>query len=165
MLEALIGPNPIWYGDMALCKPARVGTDKPWHQDSAYFPYEPFGHGVGVWIALDDAAVENGCMQVLRGGHKLGPKKHVHLTDCTIEPGRVDVSRAEPIEMDAGGILLFSPLLPHYTPPNRSDRRRRALQLFYRAGYTKMITQDEHSRHFVETDGTPATCAAARPDA
>jgi phytanoyl-CoA hydroxylase len=161
MLEALLGPKPIYYGDMALCKPARIGTDKPWHQDSAYFPYEPFGHGVGVWIALDDAELENGCMQVLRGAHKMGPKKHVHLTDCTIQPGRVDVSEATPIEMRAGGIMLFSPLLPHFTPPNRSDKRRRAFQLFYRAGYTKMITQEEHSKNFLEADGTPATCSAA----
>ena len=146
---------------MALCKPPRIGVDKPWHQDAAYFGYEPYGHGVGVWIALDEAAVDNGCMFVLSGHHKLGPRKHVHLTDCEIEPGRVDVSQATPIEMKPGGLLLFSPMLPHYTPPNRSDQRRRALQIFYRAGYTKIITQEEHARNFLEPDGTPATCAAA----
>lgn len=162
MLEALIGPAPILYGDMALCKPPRIGSEKPWHQDGAYFTYEPFDAGVDVWLALDDASAENGCMFVLPGAHKLGPKKHVHLNDCTIVEGRLDYSQAVPVELRAGGILLFSTLLPHFTPPNRSDLRRRAVQLFYRAAHTRLVDSAEHSRCFVEADGTPATCSAVK---
>jgi phytanoyl-CoA hydroxylase len=162
MLEALIGPKPILYGDMALCKPPRIGSEKPWHQDGAYFTYEPFGAGVDVWLALDDAAIENGCMFVLPGAHKLGPKKHVHLNDCTVAEGRYDYSQAVPVELRAGGILFFSTLLPHYTPPNRSEMRRRAVQLFYRAAHTRLVDAAEHGRCFVEADGTPAACSAVK---
>ncbi|MBI3831485.1 MAG: phytanoyl-CoA dioxygenase family protein [Planctomycetes bacterium] len=158
LLGALVGPAPILNGDMALCKPPFIGSAKPWHQDSAYFDYEPYDAGVDVWIALDDATVENGCMYVLPGAHKHGPKKHVHLDDCTIAAGRLDYSSAVPIEMRAGGVLLFSVMLPHYTPPNRSSLRRRSAQLFYRAAHTRLVSKAEHAAQFVETDGTPASC-------
>jgi phytanoyl-CoA hydroxylase len=161
-LEALLGPKPIVYGDQALCKPARIGSAKPWHQDSAYFNYAPYDAGVDVWIALDDAEVENGCMFVLPGGHKQGPKRHIHRDDCLIDEGRLDYSHAAPVELQAGGILLFSVLLPHYTPPNHSDRRRRAAQLFYRGGNTKLVTPAEHYLDFREADGTPAACSAVK---
>jgi phytanoyl-CoA hydroxylase len=161
-LESLIGPKPIVYGDQALCKPARIGSAKPWHQDGAYFHYEPYEAGVDVWIALDDAGVENGCMHVLPGGHLTGPRKHVHLEDCTVEPGRLDVSGAMPVELRAGGIMLFSTLLPHYTPANRSEHRRRALQFFYRAGHTRLVTPEEHAHCFVEADGTQAACSGIK---
>ncbi|HYF48470.1 MAG TPA: phytanoyl-CoA dioxygenase family protein [Planctomycetota bacterium] len=162
MLDALIGQGAILYGDMALCKPPLIGSPKPWHQDSAYFAYAPYGAGVDVWIALDDASVENGCMFVIPGAHKLGPKKHVHGDDCMVADGRYDYSKAVPVEMKAGGILLFSPMLPHYTPPNRSELRRRAAQIFYRAAHTRLISGEEHEAQFVEADGTPATCSAAK---
>jgi phytanoyl-CoA hydroxylase len=160
MLETLMGPKPILYGDQALCKPARIGSAKPWHQDSAYFSYEPFDAGVDVWVALDDAAVENGCMYVIPGGHRVGPKRHVHRDDCTIMEDRYDFGQGVPVELRAGGVLLFSVMLPHYTPPNRSAHRRRAVQLFYRAAHTRLVSTEEHARSFVETDGTPATCHA-----
>lgn len=162
MLEQLMGPKPILYGDQALCKPPRIGSEKPWHQDSAYFSYEPAEAGIDVWIALDDAAVENGCMHVLPGAHLLGPKKHIHRDDCTIADGRLDYSHALPVPLKAGGVLLFSVMLPHFTPPNRSDLRRRAVQLFYRAAHTRMIDEEQKVKSFVEADGTPASCAAAK---
>ncbi|MGH7145217.1 MAG: phytanoyl-CoA dioxygenase family protein [Planctomycetota bacterium] len=158
LIEGLLGPGPILFGDMALCKPARIGVAKPWHQDHAYFCYEPIGAGVDVWIALEDATVENGCMQVLPGGHRLGPKKHVHRDDCEIEAGRMDISRAVPAELKAGGVLLFSVMLPHFTPPNTSSYSRRSGQLFYRGANTRLVSNEEHGNAFREADGTPASC-------
>ena len=162
MLEALMGPAPILYGDMALCKPARIGAPKPWHQDAAYFDYLPFEAGVDVWIALDDAAVENGCMYVLPGGHAKGPKRHIHRDDCTVQEDRFDFSQGVPVEMNAGGILMFSVMLPHFTPPNYSAQRRRAVQFFYRASHTRLVSAEEHQRAFVEADGTPAACSSVK---
>lgn len=162
LLEGLLGPQPILYGDQALCKPAFIGSAKPWHQDSAYFVYEPYDMGVDVWIALDDATLENGCMTVLPGAHKLGPKQHVHRDDCTIADGRLDYSKAQPVELRSGGLLLFHVLLPHYTPENRSPHRRRSIQFFYRGAQTRLITREEKAARYLEADGTPASCAAAK---
>jgi phytanoyl-CoA hydroxylase len=154
ILDQLLGPDSILYGNMALCKPARIGVAKPWHQDGGSFLYKPYDQGVDVWIALDDATPENGCMYVIPGHHS--PKKHTNLEDFMIEDGELDEADAIPVPMKAGSALFFSVMLPHFTPPNRSDRRRRAVQLFYRGSGTRMITKAEKRIDFVD-DGTPAT--------
>src|ERR1043166_1927815 len=105
VVSSLLGPKPILFQDMALIKPPLIGTEKPWHQDVAYFQVTPLGSICGVWIALDDASVENGCMHVIPGGHKLGPLRHFHGPvegsgkDCQIMNGRIDPARAIPVEL------------------------------------------------------------------
>ena len=108
-------------------KPPFHGAEKPWHQDTAYFDYTPLGGVIGVWIALDEATVENGCMQVIPGSHLDGPAKHYHVRDCQLEDGGVRVDRAVVVPLKPGGALFFSGLIHHGTPPNTSGDRRRAL--------------------------------------
>jgi hypothetical protein len=160
VLESLIGADPILFGEMALIKPPFIGTEKPWHQDNAYFCYKPLEAVVTAWIALDDATVKNGCMHVLAGEHKLGPRRHHHTFDCEIVPDRRDPSRAVPVEIPAGGAMFFSGMLPHQTPPNQSPDRRRALQFQYRSATSEVVSREEYNRIFAEADGTPATCVA-----
>jgi len=167
--DSILGKNSILFQDMALIKPPFIGSEKPWHQDDAYFQVTPLESICGVWIALDDAAVENGCMHVIPGGHKLGPLKHFHGPaegqaglDCQITSGRIDVGRAVPVELPPGGGMFFQGLLPHETPPNRSAQRRRALQFHYRSKDTRLVTHEEYDREFAEADGTPASCYRAR---
>lgn len=116
--------------DMALIKPPAMGREKPWHQDHAFFDYPMGTPIVGVWIALDEATVANGCMQLLPGYHK-DPIIHFKRRDwqiCdTFMLGRQSV--AAPLE--PGGLLLFDGLIPHGTPHNHSGMRRRALQYHY----------------------------------
>jgi len=160
---SLLGANPILFQDMALIKPPFIGSEKPWHQDDAYFSFVPLGQIMGCWIALDDATVANGCMHVIPGGHNLGPKKHHHTYDCEIESGRINVSDAIPVEIPAGGAMFFHGLLPHQTPPNSSPGRRRALQFHYRGATTRALEREEYDKVFAESDGTPASCTAATP--
>jgi phytanoyl-CoA hydroxylase len=163
-LEGLIGQEMVLKGEMALAKPPMIGSEKPWHQDNAYFNWLPL-HLVGTaWIALDDATIENGCMFVLPGGHKLGALKHHHTIDCEILPDRFDRSQAVPIELKAGGALFFSAMLPHQTPPNRTSTRRRALQFQYRGIDAVQVSKEEFGKVFAEADGTPASCALAYED-
>jgi len=162
--DAILGPVSVIYQTMALVKPPHGGVEKPWHQDNAYFATENLDRVFGMWIALDDATVENGCMHVLSGGHRLGPLRHQHTSDCEIAGERFDRSEAIPIEIKAGGILIFHSNLPHQTPVNESARRRRALQFHYRAADNPRIEHESYKSIFVEKDGTPATCHAARPE-
>lgn len=166
VLSALLGQNPILFQDMALVKPPFIGSEKPWHQDDAYFAVTPLDMICGVWIALDEATADNGCMHVLPGGHLEGPLKHFHDRDCEIMPDRLEKAEAEkravPIPLPPGGALFFSGLLPHFTPPNTSPDRRRAVQWHYRAAHTVSIAREEYDLVFREADGTPASCAAAK---
>jgi len=83
ILQGLLGADPILYQEMALIKPPFIGSEKPWHQDNAYFSVAPLDAVCGVWIALDDATVENGCMHVIPG-HHIDALKHIHDRDCEI---------------------------------------------------------------------------------
>ncbi|MDA0710481.1 MAG: phytanoyl-CoA dioxygenase family protein, partial [bacterium] len=68
-IEKVLGEPAVLKGTMALSKPPFIGSEKPWHQDNAYFNWLPLEAIATAWIALDDATIENGCMHVLPGMH------------------------------------------------------------------------------------------------
>ena len=148
LLDQLIGENHRMIQDTALLKPPFHGAEKPWHQDSAYFDLAPITAVVGVWVALDPATVENGCMQVIPGSHLGGPAPHYHIRDCQLEDSRVAVDDAVVVPLEPGGALFFSALLHHGTPPNTSGDRRRAVQLHYAAADCTTMTFAQQSALF-----------------
>lgn len=139
IVEQILGPDIKMFRNALLLKPPGVGSAKGMHQDSPYWPIEPMTL-CSCWFALDDATAENGCMEVLPGGHRRGPLPHVHVTDdYVVDPDSYDKAAAVKAPVRAGGGLFFHSLLPHYTAPNRSDRWRRAIALSYvsaRSRYT-----------------------------
>jgi phytanoyl-CoA hydroxylase len=162
VLDQLIGPGHRMIQDMALIKPPFHGSEKPWHQDTAYFDWTPLGGVIGVWIALDEATVENGCMQVVPGSHLDGPVPHFHVRDCQVADDRVRVDRAHVVPLEPGGVLFFSGLIHHGTPPNLSGDRRRALQYHYAAAECRNMTIQEHAELFNE-GGAYAGCRKLDP--
>lgn len=160
VLDAMIGREAILTQDMALVKPPG-GVAKPWHQDDAYFKIAPLNAVCGVWIALDEAGIENGCMQVWPGGHHVGALRHYHHDDCEIVPDRLTNEQTVAVPLPPGGAIFFSGLVPHKTPINSSNLRRRALQFHYRSSDSRVISDEEYNQIFIERDGTPASCAAA----
>jgi hypothetical protein len=163
-LTQILGEEAVLKADMALSKPPFIGSEKPWHQDNAYFNWLPLEKLATAWIALDDTTVENGCMNVLPGGHTVGALRHHHTIDCEILPDRIDKNQAVPLPMKAGGVMYFSAMLPHQTPPNRTSSRRRALQFQYRGVSTRQVSKEDFGKVFAEADGTPASCALAYED-
>lgn len=164
LLDQLIEPGHRMIQDMALIKPPFHGSEKPWHQDTAYFDWTPLGGIIGAWIALDAATVENGCMQVIPGTHREGPTPHFHIRDCQVGDERVQVDRAVVVPLKPGGVLLFSGLIHHGTPPNESGDRRRALQFHYAAANCRNMTFQEHAALFNE-GGAYAGCRKWEPEA
>ncbi|HRI81936.1 MAG TPA: phytanoyl-CoA dioxygenase family protein [Opitutaceae bacterium] len=159
LLGAVLGEDYAPYSSMALCKPAGIGAEKPWHQDLAYFSVNRFDGVAGVWIALDHAKVENGCMHVIPGGHRAGPRSHYwSKVDCEITTAEVNPANAVAIELPPGGLMIFDGLIPHETPPNRSTSRRRALQFHYRSAATEIVPREEHKRKFTGPDGIFVGC-------
>jgi phytanoyl-CoA hydroxylase len=158
VLSTLLGDRePEMFQDMCLMKPPRLGREKPWHQDHAYFDY-PLGTPiVGVWIALDEATVENGCMQILPGRHREGPILHFNRRDWQICDKVIMGTKSVAAPLPPGGLLFFDGLLPHGTPHNSSANRRRALQFHYApAGITK-TTQEERMAVF-GSEGKDVSC-------
>ena len=143
--------------DMALLKPPGGGREKPWHQDNAYFNIEPGTPIVGVWIALDDATPENGCMHVLPGSHREGPVLHFQRRDWQICDSDVQIWRDLVVPLPAGGALFFDGLIHHGTPANRTNRRRRAVQFHY-APATAVRVTDERRMELFGSEGKNVSC-------
>lgn len=161
VLASLLGADALLMQNTALVNPPRIGTGKPWHQDNAYFKIAPLEAVCGVWIALDEAAVENGCMHFLPGWHQSGALRHFHGSDCEILPDRLKNLAPVAVPLPPGGAVFFCGIAPHMTKPNSSTQHRRALQFHYRSLDSRVVGDDEYDAIFAESDGTPASCSAA----
>jgi phytanoyl-CoA hydroxylase len=150
------GRSPFMFQDMALLKPPALGREKPWHQDHAYFDYPIGAPIVGVWIALDEATVENGCMQLLPGEHR-APIVHFKRRDWQICDAAILGRQSVAAPLKPGGLLLFDGLLPHGTPHNFSGQRRRALQFHYAPDGLTKTSAEERMRVF-GSEGKDVTC-------
>ncbi len=136
IVEDVVGPNIICWATHYFCK--MPGDDKgvSWHQDCSYWALTP-SKTVTVWLAIDDADRENGCMQVLPKSHLHGhlsfresdASEHNVLTQTIV--GAEQLGKPVDIELKAGEISLHSDLLVHGSLPNRSNRRRCGLTLRY----------------------------------
>jgi len=136
MLRALLGPVVELYRDVAMMKAARVGRQKPWHQDSVYWPWHPMDL-VSVMTAIDDATASNGCLQII-------PRTHTRVLqhfgdEQQIEPDASMRERTVGVPLRAGDALLFHSLLLHASEPNRSDRDRRVVICAYKNPQMRFI--------------------------
>ena len=164
-LDRILGTGRVLFQDMALIKPPRIGGAKRWHQDASYFRVSDPNLIVGVWIALDPATRENGCMEVIPGSHLAGPAIHRPETDvneCSIRPDQMRVKDRIAIELEPGDALVFHALLHHFTAPNCSDRRRRAVQFHYNQVGMEWTSLEAHRRQFHDETGAYAGCTVQK---
>ena len=159
VLSSIMGEPAKLYRNQAMQKPARIGREKPWHQDHAYFDLPMDTEIVSVWIALQEADHENGCMHVIPGSHLEGPVVHFNVRDWQICDTDVARDRVVAAPLKPGGILLWHGRLHHGSPANRSDRGRRSLQLHY---IPSSVREDETSKEerlaVYGSDGKDVTC-------
>ncbi len=143
IVESLIGgeitSNPIQH--VRIKPPAtRLATDEirahitatDWHQDRAVALDEADQTNmVTCWLAITDATVENGCLQVLPkvGAQEMLP--HCPLKQTAIAPGYVDEEQALPLPVPAGGMVMFHPLTPHASLVNKTSGFRWSFDLRY----------------------------------
>jgi ectoine hydroxylase-related dioxygenase (phytanoyl-CoA dioxygenase family) len=138
ILQRLIGPSVEFLSVKAVFKndAKRFGT--PWHQDRFYW----YGsEKISVWIALDDAAPENGCLKVIpRTHHALFTVEHAktdHGFELRIDDAAVAGMPVETLGIDRGGAVFFSDLLVHSSHPNSTGADRWAFISTYRNGAVK----------------------------
>jgi non-heme Fe2+,alpha-ketoglutarate-dependent halogenase len=136
-VEDLIGPDIRLFHLSVWPKDPGTGTYVSWHQDATYFALDPICH-VTAWVALTDAPVESGCMEVVPGSHRLGQLRHADMqdTDNLLSRGQtlaaeVDRSRTAYMAVKAGQFSLHHTHLVHNSRPNRSTQRRVGLGISY----------------------------------
>lgn len=118
---------------MYIFKRPYVGGEVSAHIDHSFLWTEPMSV-CGLWFALDDASLENGCLQVLPGGHRIPVKERFlrsgegtrfEVFDETPYPEK----GWRPLEVPAGTLVVLHGALPHKSGPNESGRPREAYTL------------------------------------
>ncbi len=156
--ESLLGPeltsNPIQH---VRIKPPerRVAADEvrahivstDWHQDRGVtLESADDTQMVTVWLAITDATVENGCLQV-KPGIEEDMLPHCTLKQTGIRERYLPKRAAVPTPVKAGGAVIFHPLTPHASLANTSDGYRWSFDLRYNV--TGQSTGRDHFPSFV----------------
>ena len=168
VIEQLIGPeltsNPIQH---VRIKPPATNlaqdevrphiTSTDWHQDRAVALEEADQTDmVTVWIAVTDATVEKGCLQVQPQTATQAILPHCPRTQTGIADGFIDENGAIPLPVKAGGAVLFHPLTPHASLTNTTDGFRWSFDIRFNA--TGQPTGRSHFPDFIaRSRGNPHT--------
>ena len=149
--EQLVGGEVYHYHSKLILKDPEVGGAWAWHQDYGYW-YE---NGllapdlVSMFVALDPATRDNGCLQVVPQSHRLGRLEH----QLTGEQAGADAARVravlqrfdfEHVEMAPGDALFFHPNLLHRSDQNRSAQRRWAMICCYNRADNEPVVDHHH---------------------
>ena len=149
LVEPILGPDIALFASHFICKPRGNGKRVPWHEDSHYWetmisPMEV----VTVWLAIDPSTKVNGCMNVIPRTHNTGKRGFSDYYD--LKPGEAvfndeinesqrDISRAIPVELEAGQCSLHDGRIIHGSEPNTSNIRR--------CGYTMRYVSTRVRQH------------------
>lgn len=133
VFKAINFGEPVVVQGMVNFKNPKVGAEYNPHQDASYLYTEPISVA-GIWLALDDATLENGCLQFIPGSHKLPVSKRlIRSTDektgktkliWTGEEREYNPKDfvAEPVKK--GALVLLHGLVVHRSDRNESDKPR-----------------------------------------
>ena len=152
--EKLLGGEVYHYHSKMIMKDAKVGGAWTWHQDYGYW----YQNGIlfpllaSVFIAIDRATRENGCMQVIRKSHELGRINHITTGDqagAEMEHVNEALKRLELVyvEMEPGDALFFHCNLLHRSDQNRSDNPRWSMICCYNAARNDPYKESQHPRY------------------
>jgi len=103
-----------------------------WHQDEMYIPTRDRSL-VGAWIAIDDATIDNGCLWVIPGSHRMGylyprkPPTDLDEYDGSDQCFEFDDTLAVPVEVKKGSVVFFNGYLLHKSLKNRSANSYRRI--------------------------------------
>ncbi len=152
--ERLLGGEVYHYHSKMVMKEPRVGGAWAWHQDYGYW----YQNGVlfplltSVFVAVDRATKENGCLQVIPRSHDLGRIDHVLVGDqAGADRERVEeVLKVLPlvhVEMEPGDALFFHPNLLHRSDRNNSEHPRWSMICCYNAARNNPFKESHHPRY------------------
>ena len=137
MVEQVLGGHFALWNSSFFAKPAVNGRATPWHQDGEYWPIRPVATCT-VWIAIDDANTENGCLKLIPGSHKKEQLlAHKTNPDPTLTLNQellssdFDESQAVDLILEAGQMSLHDVRIVHGSEENTSSNSRRGMTLRY----------------------------------
>jgi len=130
-VEMLLEGPPCHFHTKLMQKEPKVGGAWEWHQDYGYWYHDGFlyPYMMSVMVALTKANKENGCLQVLRGSHKIGRIEHGQSggqkgADMLVVEEASNRLTHEYVELMPGDVLFFHGNLLHRSDKNDSDLPR-----------------------------------------
>jgi phytanoyl-CoA hydroxylase len=123
--------HPLLLQSMYIFKQPHIGGEVTPHQDHTFLWTDP-PSATGLWFALEDATVENGCLWAQPGGHREPPRKRFHRLPGggtafeVLDARELPADRMVPLEVPRGSCIVLHALLPHASSANRSPRSRHA---------------------------------------
>ena len=153
-MEKLLADEVYHYHSKMILKEARVGGAWEWHQDYCYWYLNGclYTDMASVYIALDPATKDNGCVQLVRGSHKLGRIEHGQFggQQCA-DPEHTDIA-AERLEtyygeLEPGDALFFHANTLHRSAANRTDTTRWGLICCYNTRHSDPYKDSHHPRY------------------
>jgi len=155
LVERIGMQQPAVCQSMYIFKQPRIGGAVPPHLDATYLYTHPLGNVIGIWIALEDAKIENGCLWFIPGSHKeVAEKGDVPVRFVRVKPENIategcttkstgdhpeyDESAFVPVPVKAGDAIVIHGLVVHKSEPNKSENESRHIYTY----------------HIVEQDGT-----------
>lgn len=153
-MEKLLDGEVYHYHSKMILKDPKVGGAWTWHQDYGYWYH--FGClyplMASVSIAVDPATKENGCLQVIKGSHKLGRVDHVLSGDqagADLERVEEALKRMELVyvEMEPGDAVFFDCNILHRSDQNKSDNPRWSLICVYNAAINDPYKEQQHASY------------------
>lgn len=158
-VSQVIGPDIALWNSSLFAKPAINGKATPWHQDGQYWPIRPIATTT-VWLAIDEATEENGCLEFIPGSHK-EKKTLSHQTNndpkynLNQEIGEeINSANVFKLCLEPGQMSLHDVFLVHGSKENKSDKSRRGMTMrfmpttsYYDRDLAKKISQENMIDH------------------
>jgi ectoine hydroxylase-related dioxygenase (phytanoyl-CoA dioxygenase family) len=158
----LLGPDVDLYWNQTVFKHPEGEKVFPWHQDDGYTAVDPSPY-ITLWLALNDATPENGCISVLPGSYKRGLVEHQPSPIGLVCHDNDDPDQGVQVPVKAGGIAVFWSLTMHKSGPNRSQGMRKAYVIQYAKSPLRYKESGEEIKDLIPVarNGRPAAEALA----
>jgi len=144
-VRSLLGPKGevCHFHSKVMQKEPKVGGAWEWHQDYGYWYKNGFLYPeamISVMIALTEATIENGCLQVLKGSHKMQRFEHNFAgdqqgADSDFVTEAAKICESVYVELKPGDVLFFHSNLLHCSAANTSDKSRWSIISAYNLSY------------------------------
>jgi len=143
-VQTLLGEGEVCHFHSKLMqKEPKVGGAWEWHQDYGYWYKNGFLYPealISVMLALTEATKQNGCLQVLKGSHKMGRFEHLFAgeqqgADMPFVEEALKRCERVYVELQPGDMLFFHSNLLHMSEANLSDKARWSLISAYNLSY------------------------------
>lgn len=172
LVRALGWLDPVLPQSMYIFKQPRIGEVVTAHQDSCFLFTTPRQTCLGLWLALEDATMENGCLWARPGSHKEPIRRQFYRNPAYFDGQKkgqgsmlifkeLDETKVSPFEgglppgsdprtggfvpvpVNAGDLFVIHGAVDHLSLPNKSDKSRHTFQLHLVEGPQAGVTWDK----------------------